>query len=548
MKKKSNLFEKARARVQSLAYRNPLYALTLKGAAPNREALFFDDPWPGNALRGQEIMQGEFRFTGKGFRLPSLFDEKEVRNVSWQRSFHGFEWLRDLRAVKADAAADVARQTIAEWTERYQDWHDMSWSDPVLAERLCHWMMLAPFILKEAGEDFEQAFLQSLGKQFRHLARLTRNDYTGREAMAINKALILGGLCLPDGERALNEATHFLALMLAREIMADGTHISRHPKAHMMILRDLLDIRRVLTRAGLVSPPDLSHAITRMAPVLRFFRHGDHALALFHGSDENVAFLIDAVLAEADVKARAPKSLPHGGYEKLSHNKTMLIVDTGMPPLSGYDTAGHAGLAAFEMSVGRERIIVNCGPPPNDLPEWRLALAATAAHSTLCVADQNNVMVKAEGGLGPAPTFFESHRYEDLTHEFCDIMHGAYQASHNLTHKRILGLRHDGDQVTGIDELEGAAGVPITLRWHLHPSIQASLIQNSHAVLLRTFSGAGWRFVMEGGHKLFLESSLYTGDRANPRRCQQIRTSLVTLQGITRVDWIIQKERKNPIL
>ena len=56
-------------------------------------------------------------------------------------------------------------------------------------------------------------------------------------------------------------------------------------------------------------------------------------------------------------------------------------------------------------------------------------------------------------------------------------------------------------------------------RWHLHPLVQASLMQNGQSALLRTASGNGWRFRIDRG-ELGLEPSIYCGN-GTPRRSLQ---------------------------
>ena len=58
------------------------------------------------------------------------------------------------------------------------------------------------------------------------------------------------------------------------------------------------------------------------------------------------------------------------------------------------------------------------------------------------------------------------------------------------------------------------------LRFHLHPSVQASLQGEGEAVLLRLPSGQSWRFRAEGG-EMALEESVYMGG-SEPRRTEQI--------------------------
>ncbi len=116
--------------------------------------------------------------------------------------------------------------------------------------------------------------------------------------------------------------------------------------------------------------------------MLRFFRHGDGRFALFNGANESDGAIVDRVLNRADAKGRAPATAPHSGYERLRAGHSLVLFDCGKPPPAGLDGDYHAGALAFEMSYGRERLIVNCGAYHGPSAEWHAALRATAAHST----------------------------------------------------------------------------------------------------------------------------------------------------------------------
>ena len=59
---------------------------------------------------------------------------------------------------------------------------------------------------------------------------------------------------------------------------------------------------------------------------------------------------------------------PHSGFQRLQAGQSLVLVDTGKPPPHGFDEEAHAGTLSFELSQGRERIIVNCGGYRGDKP------------------------------------------------------------------------------------------------------------------------------------------------------------------------------------
>ena len=79
----------------------------------------------------------------------------------------------------------------------------------------------------------------------------------------------------------------------------------------------------------------------------------------------------------------------------------------------------------------------------------------------------------------------------------------------------------DGTQLMGEDLLIGTGGKRFTVRFHLHPNVQATLIQNSKAVLLKPRRGRGWKLVSPD-REVLLEESIYVENAVDPRRTQQI--------------------------
>src|SRR5262249_61121912 len=96
-------------------------------------------------------------------------------------------------------------------------------------------------------------------------------------------ALAYAALCMAAQQRHIRSATKRLSDELTRQILPDGGHISRNPGALIELLVDLLPLRTAFTARNVVPPPALLHAIDRMMPMLRFFRHGDGNFAPFNG-------------------------------------------------------------------------------------------------------------------------------------------------------------------------------------------------------------------------------------------------------------------------
>jgi uncharacterized heparinase superfamily protein len=86
--------------------------------------------------------------------------------------------------------------------------------------------------------------------------------------------------------------------------------------------------------------------------------------------------------------------------------------------------------------------------------------------------------------------------------------------------------------------IEASQPLSFTVRFHLHPDVQASVQQDGDAVLLRLRTGGGWRLRADGA-RLSLEESIYFGG-PEPRRSEQVVLT-GTADGPQMVKWAIIK-------
>jgi uncharacterized heparinase superfamily protein len=293
----------------------------------------------------------------------------------------------------------------------------------------------------------------------------------------------------------------------------------------------------------------LTQAIDRMAPMLRFFRQGDGALTLFNDSHEGESWLIDVVLTQSEARGKPLVSAPHTGFERMQAGRALLILDSGTPEPKAADCA-FAGTLAFEFGIGKERLIVNCGGGPADEPGWGAALRATAAHSTLNLAEANSTEIVFSPGGNHYKTAVRSvtgTRDEADGALWVERSHDGYAGRFGFLHQRKLYLAAGGDDLRGEDALLPAPKSSarkrrkpqaFTVRFHLHPGVQATQLQDG-GVLLRLPSGIGWRFAARGG-EIRIEESIYFGG-PTPRRTRQLVVEGQTVADGVTVKWAFHR-------
>ena len=506
------------------------------GRVPDAPALPVRDPWPGDPARGARLMKGELEVSGVVLPLrPGAWNEIADSPVL-RTAAHGFTWLRDLRALGTDAARTRARALV-------NDWMTAPGASPVIhrpdvvGARLASWLGHYDFFAASADDVFRQRLMARLVADARGLAATLPAEELDARALTALKGLIAAAVALPEQAAFLTRALRFLPQEISRQVLADGCHAERSPAAQLTALQDMVEIRALLQAAQAQPPAVLASAIERMAPALRSMRHGDGGLALFNGSKEEQSALIELVLAQAGRSGRSSSSLTEGGFQRLQAGRSVLLVDCGRPPPPGVDRLAHAGTLSMELSIGRERLIVNCGAAPASGAQWRDATRATAAHSTLVIADTNSSELR-ERGIGRQPEHVETQRQEANGAHWLEASHDGYRKLFGAVHRRRLYVAESGEDIRGEDAVEAPTPQPYSLRFHLHPAVTASLQQDGEAVLLRLPSGAGWRLRAEGA-QMTLEESVYLGT-IEPKRSEQI---VLTghADGPQQVKWAISK-------
>ena len=548
-----NVFQDLRYGIGKLLYASPVYRYTLIGRAPHELAVVPPDSWPGNAERGTAISAGELSFLGETVRGGKHAWRPVGMSDAWLAELHGFDWLRDLRAVGGNAARRRARDLVEDWIEHQTGWQEIAWRPDILATRLFAWLGQHDFFCASADDDYRQRYLATIARQAKHLARVLPGGVEGAGLIRAAKGLTVVGLALPGHEASIRQGLKILERACDRQILPDGGHVSRNPQTQATVLRDLVDVRSALLAAEHEIPAFLLGAIDRAAPFLRMLRHNDGRLALFNGSCESEDWQIDMLLAQTDARGRAPSSAPHTGFERIVANRTVALLDTGAPPQAGLDTHAHAGTLSLEVSIGKERLITNCGARPGNRGPWAAAQRSSAAHSTMVVDDTNSSEILADGTFGRCPQKVSVERSEDDGSIWVSASHDGYVSAFGLEHERRIYMAVDGDDIRGEDVLSRAGGAGtarpargFALRFHLHPTVQASLVQNGSAVLLRLPSGIGWRLIAEGG-TVSLAESIYLGETEDVRRSEQIVVS-GALEGGTsaaRVKWALKRVPKN---
>lgn len=555
------------------AFATGLYRMTLRGPMPDTIVLNPPDLRPAVPETGARIAAGQYDLAGArldtGNASPFALD---APSEAFAEALHGFGWLRHLAAApagggEADTPAARAQKRVSDWLDACDRGHRIGWRPHVIARRLTAWASQGGLLLTGADLIFRSALLRSMAAQARHLSRTAAYAPDGLPRLVAAAGLALSGLTLSEGRTRLTRGLALLDRELARQILPDGGHVTRDPQIQLEMMTVLVSLRDALMARDVEVPAGLRNAIDRAMPMLRFFRHGDGRLAMFNGAGEGHGGAIDAVLAHDDARGRPFGFAPHSGYQRLAAGRTLILVDAGAPPPPRYAGRAHAGCLSFEMSAGRHRLVVNCGPAHERGPDWEAATRATAAHSTLTVDDTSSARIlKAPwlrrllgARLVAGPRLVESRRTEEERGVWIDMRHDGYADTFGLEHERRVFLSADGDDFRGEDTLfrtrpprapwwdpfgffaPSDGEEDFAIRFHLHPDVRAQLAQDGSNVLALLPNGDGWQIRASANAEIALEDSIYLGREGPPRRSRQVVVTHHVFRGEAHVKWSFRR-------
>lgn len=535
-----------RFRAARLGAALPGYGATLGDEDPGPLLSFPSSGEAPDGRLGAALIDGVFPFAGQTVSRSEAYWTGENVSPEWLAEMHSFSWLTDLTAMQGTGSEQRAVSLIMDWIDQNRELSSPAWNAPVLGTRICAWLFNYGTVFGGLDDMVQRRIRRSLARQSAHLDRVAGHEGNGSDRLVALIGLAFSSLCLRPMRRRMTSIMKMLCAELDRQILPDGGHIERNPAILAMLLRKLVDLRTAVHGAQQEVPSGLQNAIDRMTPMVRFFCHGDGGLALFNGANENAPDRTASLLKSTGCLGKAVASARHSGYERLQAGTTLVLVDAGDPPPPGLDRFGHAGALSFEMSSGKERLIVNCGSARDQGDEWRDAQRSTPAHSTLSLSLTNSSAV-TENGFGPRRAHVTAERSDEAGAQWLDMKHDGFADPLGFVHRRRLFLDSSGDDFRGedciipVDATQPVSPRRFEIRFHLHPAVQSSLLANQSAALLRLPGGGGWRF-RSSGAAIRLEDSIYLGRSGEPRRARQLVLTGETGDGERVVKWAVRRE------
>jgi uncharacterized heparinase superfamily protein len=384
--------------------------------------------WRSSAFDNLACVEGgAIELLGRRVEYPPLsWSSPELDRL---RRFHLHYGDEVLAAARRDDV-ELARLAIRSWIASNPPRPGDAWHPYPLSTRIGNWIAAAA--LKPELSDAATA--TSLRRQLAYLERNVEEDVLGNHVIRNARALVLGGLAFGDG-RLLQRGIGLLRRELPEQVLPDGGHYERSPVYHLVVLRDLLEIRAA---AGL---DWLDETIARMERFAAALTRPDGAPALFNDGGLDLAPRL-----KLPTPSQGLSVFRQTGYAVVREGPFCLAFDCGPPAPAFLPAHAHADALSIQLWWEGRPVLVDSGTftyEPGPDRDW---FRSTAAHSTVSVDGGSQFEPWGAFRSGPLPDV-----------RLLRAEHGALEATvpwpGGIRHLRRLEWA--GDELTIRDRVEG---------------------------------------------------------------------------------------------
>jgi len=401
---------------------------------------------------------------GVDWTAPSLLPQDQL----WRMNLHYQEYLEEV---------DDARflELVADWIAQNPAGRPGAWRDShnayALSLRVVVWMQ--QLARRRIAEPARARIVASLAEQMLFLEENLETDLGGNHLIKNIKALAWASAFF-GGAASIRWRAKALSLLQAaieEQILADGVHYERSPSYHAQVFADLMECRHALG----ASPAALDEALKAMAQATADLAHPDGGPAQFNDAGLTMAYAPGECLAAFEamfkqtIAPAASFAYPQAGYFGRREGGDYFIADCGRIGPDALPAHAHGDVLSFELSIARQRIVVDPGVHEYIGGPRRRASRSATSHNTLCF-----------DGLDQAEFFaaFRCARRPNVTVRelVCEpnrlVLEGTHDGFGRARHVRRF------EQTSGalkiLDRISGAPSAA-RARMLLHPEVEIEL-------------------------------------------------------------------------
>ncbi len=390
----------------------------------------------------------------------------------WRMNLHYMEYLE---AVDDALFAEL----VHGWLDANEPigpgaWRD-AWNAYVLSIRVVVWLQQMG-VRPGLDKNLRSRMADSISRQIRYLTRYLETDIGGNHLIKNIKALLWAGAAFEGSEAAHWAAMggQLLRQELPVQILPDGVHYERSPSYHAQVFSDLLECRSVL----LHNREDLDSVLPKMAQAIVDLAHPDGFCAQFNDAGLNMAYAPEICMAAYQEQGfDRPEPRPRfafsdAGYFGVQDGPMKLIIDCGVLAPDDLPAHGHGDILSFELSIGKQRIVVDQGVfeyipgPKRDMSR------SASRHNTLSLKCADQADFFGAFRIGRRARTIRANWDTHPDYVALDGAHDGYAAAPGKPrHRRTFIAKPDSILIN--DELQATTPQDATISFLLHPDVSA---------------------------------------------------------------------------
>jgi uncharacterized heparinase superfamily protein len=390
----------------------------------------------------------------------------------WLYNLHYFDYINSHESNSFNKEKEI----IKSWIADNPPFYGVGWDPYPSSIRIVNWIKWLYENNYSNKEIEDSIFLQS-----KHLFNNIEYHILGNHLFSNAKALIFAGLFFKGQESKvwLSKARSILKKELSEQILPDGGHYELSPMYHSIILEDILDLHNIFNCHKKNLNHELVESISKMFKWLESMTHPDNKISFFNDSAHGIA----NSLKDLEIYRRRLKIKPHleknnlyfndfkhSGYSSILQKDIFLVVDRGNVGPSYLPGHAHADTLSFELSIYKNRFIVNLGTSLYEDGVERLKQRGTANHSTLLINDANSSNVWSSFRVAQrAKIVSRSNHINDDLIEISGMHDGYSRLKGRLFHERTWKVLDDKIEI--IDLIKGKGTQDLKLIFPLHPDV-----------------------------------------------------------------------------
>jgi uncharacterized heparinase superfamily protein len=408
-----------------------------------------------------------------------LNQERDISAASiWSDTSIDKLWLYNLHYFDVlNANHGMDNTLVKRWILENPPTRGDGWEPYPLSLRMVNWIK---WVL--AGNPADADILRSLAMQSRYLNKRLEIHILGNHLLANAKALIFAGCFFQSAEASKWLATglKYFNQQLSAQILADGGHFELSPMYHAIILEDVLDVINILKTYAQPIPLVWLALVKNMFHWAQTLSHPDNDIAFFNDATLNIApTLKDLSDYSARLQLAAPQAtrtalqyLAASGFARLDLGDAVVLADIGKVGASYQPGHAHADTLSFELSLGKQRLLVNSGISTYNNTGDRSWQRSTMAHNTAVINDRNSSDVWKSFRVAKRANVHQIKTSARPDQMMVSASHDGYYHAYGVTHNRSWQLTRKKLLIE--DTFTGNNKQKISLYFHIHPEVIVS--------------------------------------------------------------------------